>query len=268
MLRQTRAVGPGGLLPAPVRHPLDLESPILTRPLALLTAVGVAGCTVACGVDRVSAPAVVPGGAPLRATAAATTTRPLGEFLAANAACSYSYFREDDPAGVLVVADVWGSYQANAPDRLAASRFDGTVAVRPLADGRAEVTAAVHGHDVLVYAFDRAVPPRALLFGSNYFAVVNGAPPTLGDSYFRVTFRIASPDAALPSLCAVAPEDWLSNQTTVTARGPLHTAFGVAEGTPGMLHVTDVGRYATPGKGIPAGDGIPVTVITIRPVGN
>jgi len=121
--------------------------------------------------------------------------------------------------------------------------LEGSVTESPLPDGRAEVKVLVHARKVLIRAFDSNGEP---IFGYLLGEVLAGAPPTLGESFLQITFKNTSPGALLPDLaqllfCPEPGQELEVFSIRAQASGPLRPAFGVLEGTPGRLEVTQTG---------------------------
>jgi hypothetical protein len=88
------------------------------------------------------------------------------------------------------------------------------------------------------------------LFGHLFFEVDAGAPPTLGDAFVEIRFTNTAPGAPLPDFnqllfCPLPGQalDFLAIRAQ--ASGPLRGGFGVPEGTPGRLEVSQTGPFAT-----------------------
>jgi hypothetical protein len=151
--------------------------------------------------------------------------------------------------------------------------LDGSVTESPLPDGSAEVKVLVHAHNVLVRAFDSNGQP---LFGYLFGEVLAGAPPTLGDSFLQIKFKNTSPGAPLPDLaqllfCPEPGQELEVFSIRAQASGPLRAAFGVPEGTPGLLEVTQTGLLRVAGianhESRVAFDAYPAEHVIIRATG-
>lgn len=161
----------------------------------------------------------------------------------------------------------------------------GTVTERQSNDGTAEVTVILHTNNALtwVIAGDANTPnpcgndlaTQPLLFGTRFDkslanAVPSGASATLGDSFLKVVFKhyVGEP---LPDLVQLifspsAGQVLLSISFSVSADGPLRSAFGVPDGTPGQAHVVQTGLFATQFKGATI-DAFPVEIINLKKTG-
>ncbi len=134
------------------------------------------------------------------------------------------------------------------------TEIDGTVIERPLADGRAEVTVQLHTKNALTWAAvldPDAVPPDPpwgeLLFGFYAQEVLDGKTPVLGDSHFKWVFINDAPGAPLPDLLSqfiLGPTvEPMMLSFEASASGVFRDAFGVPEGTPGKMEVTQTGPF-------------------------
>ncbi len=124
---------------------------------------------------------------------------------------------------------------------------DGTISENLLPSGLADVKVIVHSSNALTRAFDAAFEP---VFGYTFGEVLDGAEPTLGEALMQVTFTNTAPAAPLPDfnqlLICPAPGQALEVfSMRARASGPLRAAFGVPEGTPGRLEVTQTGLIGT-----------------------
>jgi hypothetical protein len=156
--------------------------------------------------------------------------------------------------------------------------FDGTITERPLADGRAAVQVRLHTHDALawVIAADEQgnldFGSGTLLFGHRAPEALEGAEPALVESFFHVRFINTAPGAPLPDLLQLffAPEP--GQEATFLSfhahgGGPLRAAFGVPDGTPGRLTVTQTGLFKF--QTLPPGsdDNFPAERVELHAVG-
>lgn len=153
------------------------------------------------------------------------------------------------------------------------TQTSGTVVERPLHDGRAEVTVVLHTTNALAWAADGDFATGTLLFGHRACDVVAGADASLVDSQLQVVFTIAGPGAPLPDLMQlfVAPgpgQELISLAFRARGEGTLRAAFGVADGTPGRLTVTQTGTLFRTGFGGATADGYPAEMINLKVVGH
>jgi hypothetical protein len=151
----------------------------------------------------------------------------------------------------------------------------GTVAERPLSDGRVEVSVLLHTSNALTWVAgggdngvcDFATDP--LLFGHRVTDVLAAADAALGDSFLKVVFINTAPGAPLPDLEQLF-NDPLPGQEPISfraqANGTLRAAFGVPDGTPGRAEVSQTGLFMTKFKGA-TGDAFPAERINLNVVG-
>jgi hypothetical protein len=154
---------------------------------------------------------------------------------------------------------------------------DGSVTETALPDGRAEVKVVVHAKNALIRAFtfdaDGEIIP---LFGHLSFEVFDGAEPTLGEAVVQVTFKNTAPGAPLPDWdqlleCPEPGQELEVVSIRARASGPLREGFGVPEGTPGRVEMTQIGLLRVSGIANPnsrvAFDAFPAEKIIIRRTG-
>jgi hypothetical protein len=154
---------------------------------------------------------------------------------------------------------------------------DGSISEAKSPGGLANVNVTVHTSNALMraYAYDpdfNAIP----LFGHLFGEVLEGAPPTLGDSLLKVSFTNTAPGAPLPdffqmAFCPAPGQALQLLAMRARASGPLREAFGVPEGTPGMLEVTQNGLIGTAAIANPNSrvglDAFPAEHVIIRATG-
>ena len=182
--------------------------------------------------------------------------------------CNATKFASVDYAGV---AAAW--LQANGGPAFG-TQVGGSVTERPLADGRADVTVVLNTSNAIswVVAFpinDLATDPT--IFGSraNEILANPSLQPGLSTCVLQVEFTNTAMGAPLPDLVnAFILGNGLPGQslTTLSFRssgsGPLHAAFGVPEGTPGTLTVSQTGLLTHTFQGCP-GDAFPAEVVRV-----
>jgi hypothetical protein len=150
--------------------------------------------------------------------------------------------------------------------------YRGDIRERPLKDGRAEVKITLHTENALVWAnacCDFATSP--VLFGARSTDVLEGAEPTLGKFFMDLTFVNTAPGAPMPDFmqliyCPEPGQELRMLRVSASARGPLREAFGVPDGTPGSLTVSETALFQTPFMGAVA-DAFPVEHVELRVVG-
>jgi len=151
---------------------------------------------------------------------------------------------------------------------------DGSIAESPARGGLADVKVLVHTNNALMRAFDANFD---IVFGHSFGEVLGGAEPTLGDLALQFTFTNTGPGAPLPDFsqltsCPLPGQALEVYSIRARASGPLREAFGVSEGTPGRMEVTQTGLIGTSQIVNPhsrvAVDAYPAEKIIIRATGN
>jgi hypothetical protein len=157
---------------------------------------------------------------------------------------------------------------------------NGSVTERPLPDGRTEVHVRLNTRNAPAWLFqlDLSILPAnpfsstPLLFGARAPDVLAGAEPAVGESLLNLVYiHNGAPGDPLPDLLQVSNfpepgEEIRSLSFYGRASGPLHALFGVPEGTPGRMEVTQTGRFMASGKGATA-DGFPAERVHLFSVG-
>jgi hypothetical protein len=151
--------------------------------------------------------------------------------------------------------------------------FNGFVNERALPNGTTEVTVILQARNALAWVSATQGDPRLteLVFGYRPDDIVEGKPPVLGDCTLQVKFISTKPPGSeLPDL--ESPEVQLITLDFVgQAHGPLRSAFGVPDGTPGFIQTRQTGLIRTSGKANPksrvALDAFPAEKIIIKAVG-
>ncbi|HEY5914065.1 MAG TPA: hypothetical protein VJA21_26045 [Verrucomicrobiae bacterium] len=199
--------------------------------------------------------------------------RPIEDFLEAQGKAvpaPFNYTAWSDPkAGLFMAVDYAGLtsrwlYEESSGNISLGTQIEGTVIERPLADGRAEVTVLCHTRNAAITVAPLDDPFTSTLLGHNPFEMLAGAEPALGESFLRYVFINSAPGAPLPDLLTIQPEDLIMDSIEATGMGPLSKAFGVPDGTPGRVQMTQVGLWErTSGKGATADD-FPVEHIKLR----
>lgn len=183
-----------------------------------------------------------------------------------------------DPDAVrLAVVDIAGLVnkwieQASGGDMSFGTEMRGTVIERPLEDGRAEVHVILKTTNAFAWVVED-IEDGALLFGNYAPEVLNeGKEPALGESFFELKFiNNAPPGGPLPDLVQLVfftepDQELLFIALRTRARGELHEAFGVPEGTSGRATVVQTGLFMTGFHGAVA-DGFPVERVDLKAVG-
>jgi hypothetical protein len=161
--------------------------------------------------------------------------------------------------------------------------FNGKVTERPLKDGRTQVLVKLTTRNALAWAFDVLdIDPddefpfesTPLLFGARVQDVLAGATPALGSCTLQVKFIHDQPiNADLPDLVQLvnAPtedQELLQLKFHTSVAGELREQFGVVDGTPGRLNVSQNGLYNKPNPPVPDEPFFPVEKVVIKVVGN
>ena len=146
--------------------------------------------------------------------------------------------------------------------------FYGTVTERDLPDGTAEIHVIHHFKNTYVVARDNEAPgsPSPAILGYNPSELI--ADPSLSSAVasgtIQVKFIIAAPGDPLPGLFQA---ETLSVSVRFQGSGPLREQFGVEEGTPGKVVVSQTGLFSLPGQGNGVADGFPAELVHVFQVG-
>jgi hypothetical protein len=137
----------------------------------------------------------------------------------------------------------------------------GTLVIHPQSDGTAIVKLDMFTTNALTYA--HCLVPNSgandfpYLFGYPIAQVAAGEPAGLGSSQVQLEFTMPTPTSPMPDLLQLAAYpstlpgySLISQKYGVTAVGPLRSAFGVPNNTPGKLHMSAIGsiRRVTGGE--------------------
>lgn len=153
----------------------------------------------------------------------------------------------------------------------------GTVAERPLSDGRTMVTVVLNTKNanswVVPFGADFATGPLLFGYRAQDLLADPSLTPALSGSHFRVDLKNTAPGAAIPDLVdafilgnAVPGQELRFLSFRSEGNGPLRAEFGVPEGTPGRLTVTQTGIFMTQFQGATA-DGFPAERVDLGVVG-
>jgi hypothetical protein len=179
---------------------------------------------------------------------------------------TFPLFWSDPKTGFTALIDTLGDLDA-AGD--AGAIVDGSVSESARPDGLAEVKVVLHSSNAQIRAFDADFTP---LFGYNARSGV----PTRGDALAQIKFSNTAPGAPLPDInqvlsCPVPGQALEVISIRARASGPLREAFGVPEGSPGRLEVTQNGLIETSALVNPhsrlAVDAFPAEHVIIRATG-
>jgi hypothetical protein len=159
--------------------------------------------------------------------------------------------------------------------------FTGKVTERPLKDGRVEVLVTLHTKNALAWAFNVLdanfndplfFETTPLIFGVRVQDLDEGTAPALASCTLTVKFIHGEPPGGeLPDLVQLvnAPDEdqqLLQLKFHTSVSGDLRAQFGVEDGTPGRLIVSQNGLYVVPNAPWP-GD-FPVEKVVVKQVGN
>jgi len=160
------------------------------------------------------------------------------------------------------------------------STYDGSVTERVRSDGKTEVHVIVRGHHVCGTVFDGVTPSvAATVWGQiPLYAIANDLPMSFCDSHFELTYATDDPPGSdlawFVGLLAFPEEgqEIIDLKVHASGVGELREAFGVPDGTPGMMTMHSMG-LTTPAftaghaDNLPF-DGRPVANLKLQPVGN
>jgi hypothetical protein len=186
----------------------------------------------------------------LAASASAQTTkRPLADWLGPNLAEPIGIIWTEPSNPTWAFIDYFGR-NASIVGLNLGSTFEGQVTEKARKDGRADVRVVMHARKVLSYAYDTSI--AAYVFGHFASQVATGSDPALADVLLTVDFVNVAPGAPLPSLARLSffpSPDYALNKLSLVASadGTLRAAYGVPDGTPGRLQLTQRGLYDVSG---------------------
>ena len=146
--------------------------------------------------------------------------------------------------------------------------FTGTVTERDLPDGTAEVLVIHHFADTYAQARDNTQAGSPAILGYRAAELFNEPErqSALANGMMQVKFINAYPGAPLPDLTSIP--NVLSVSIRIRGEGPLRAAFGVAEGTPGKVLVSQTGLFNISGQGNGVADSFPAELIHVFKAGN
>jgi hypothetical protein len=147
--------------------------------------------------------------------------------------------------------------------------FSGTVTERDLPDGTAEILVIHRFTNTYVVARDLTQPgnpaPAILGYNANELFGHPELQSALASGVIQVKFIIDHPGDPLPDLFSI---NILSLNARFQGSGPLRAAFGVDEGTPGRVVVSQTGLFNVPGQGNGVADSFPAELVHVFRVGN
>ncbi len=156
-------------------------------------------------------------------------------------AFTFFLFWTDPKTGLTALVDSLGQFDEGEFGTV----VDGSVSESALPSGLADVRIVMHASNAYMRAFDAEFNP---LFG--YGTVGGFQPLSLGDALIQVKLKNTAPGAPLPDVnqleaCPEPGQAWEVISLRARASGPLRAEFGVPEGTPGRLEVTQTGLIGT-----------------------
>jgi hypothetical protein len=212
--------------------------------------------------------------------------RPLSDFLSAQGTTNlffppfpdYIGWANNNPQTRFALIDYTGlaaAYLAANGGPSIDTQVTGDVSERALSDGRAEVTVNLFTTNAIAWAVGVADITGPLLYGYRPADLLTdpSLQPALSRVEMHVVFTNDAVGAPLPDLVnafilgnATAGQSLTTLSFRSSGNGPLRAAFGVADGTPGRLDVSQSGILHASGQGATA-DGFPAEVVNIGPVG-
>jgi len=202
--------------------------------------------------------------------------RPFSEWLDKQTTFAVAW-QDQPPSKTFAYVDYAGKYAAfiaSSGGPTINTEVDGTVRERDLPDGRAEILLNVHFKNAMSYALDLTQsPPAPTIFGfrSGELIANPSLSPALASGELQARYIIASPGASLENLADIVfgfvPGEVLSLSFRANGDGALRAAFGVPDGTPGKLVLSETGRFDIPGKGKGVADGFPAELIRVFKAG-
>ena len=178
---------------------------------------------------------------------------------------TFPLFWGDPKTGFVALIDTLGELDAGD----FGTAITGSVSESAQPSGLAEVKVVLHSSNALTLAFG----PSGPLFG---YDGSDGTVPTLGSVLAQIKLSNTAPGAPLPDInqvlsCPVPGQALEVISIRARASGPLREAFGVPEGSPGRLEVTQNGLLGTAALVNPhsrlAVDAFPAEHVIIRATG-
>jgi hypothetical protein len=160
---------------------------------------------------------------------------------------SYNVDARIDYAGVL------NSQLITAGGTTVGTTYSGSITEAIQKDGTGQVTVNLYTTRAISQSFCFVPNTQPYLFGYTIADIAAGAPAALGTSHLSIVFILPNAFGPLPDYVQLsfAPspgEVILSQKFTADAYGALRSAFFVPDGTPGKLHVSEVGTSHTTGE--------------------
>jgi hypothetical protein len=217
----------------------------------------------------------------------AAAQRPIADFIAAQGTYNGPVF--GFPAGTLIVPPAKNYLGWTAPqDNLGISvdyaglannypggtlnlgtTFDGNVVETRQRDGSSIVRVTLHTDDALTFVMPLDPAPTGnpfgdnpLVFGTRVTDVVNGATAAVGDSLFSVAFTSPQFGAPLPDIMQLV-NDPQPGQNLLSIRFQATATGTFADGSPGMVKVSQAARFDTNPNHPPGRDFFPVENVVL-----
>lgn len=258
-------------------------APISILAVMLMLSAGILGCLSSLSPLE---PSLEHVGAQPTPTAAAQ--RPISDFISAQGSTSLFFppfpdfiaWANNNPQTRFAAVDYSGliaEYLQNHGGPTLGTTVSGTVTERALTDGRAQVTVTLHVTNAMSWATglpgDIVSDPPQFGYRQQDLLADPSLTPGLSIADMKVVFKNDAPGAPLPDLVnafilgnGTAGQELVSLMFRSNGFGPLHAPFGVNEGTPGRLVVTQTGIFMTHFGGATA-DGFPAERVDLHVVG-
>ncbi|UCG70521.1 MAG: hypothetical protein JSV09_05765 [Thermoplasmata archaeon] len=152
--------------------------------------------------------------------------------------------------------------------------FSGTITEKVLKDGNTLVHVTLFTKNALTYSYD--APIGDFVYGSTVGEVIGGAPASLGNSRFSLTYITdEAPGAPMPDLVDMVvfgiPGTYpIKVNFVANSRGELNSEYGVPQGTPGSLTVVMAANFNAPGlwsNGHFLPNFWPVSIVNVQQIG-
>ena len=139
---------------------------------------------------------------------------------------------------------------------------EGSVKVRTLSDGKAQVTVTVLTRNAYCRGIELQEGVYQKVFGYTPGEILGGMPASLGDGLMKLDFIAPDPNEPIPPPSELGNDVYplLSYHIAINCAGEMRNASGYPDGTPGAAHVTQEGLM----KHLPAhcpGDCWPAEVV-------
>jgi hypothetical protein len=224
----------------------------------------------------------------LSAAGSATIQRPITDFLSVQGTAAQGSFLawasdrstlancSGSPFGFIDYAGIRNAFIIADGGQSLGTTMSGSVHQKDNGDGTSTVSVQLDTTNAMavgacVDSFGNISTPY---FGYGVADVLAGKPAALGTSHLSTVFTIAGtgPTAPLPDLlifalgapnCPAAPPCLNTLKFTGAATGALRAVYGVPEGTPGTMSISQIGTLRMTGRA--ATDGFTAEFVTIQP---